>query len=167
MRWSAAAASPTPRLATVSSVCSDDWGYSTATLRGEQDTQQASASHLAATGERAGRKVRTLVGLPPDGGRCKRPAKCAESAYYNLHAGVRIAGLDAGGRERLLRYVLRPPVVLSRLSMREDGALVLRLKRAWRNDYASYCTPLVPSHPGWAAAGLNLWFLAGNPAEAS
>jgi len=104
---------------------------------GDRDTQEvlqvASASQLAATGERAGRKVRTLVGLPPDGGRRKRPAKCAESAYYNLHAGVRIGGLDAGGRERLLRYVLRPPVVLSRLSMREDGALVLRLKRAWRN----------------------------------
>ncbi len=78
-------------------------------------------------------RVRTLVGLPPDGGRRKLPAKCAESAYYTLHAGVRIAGLDAGGRERLVRTVLRPPLVLSRLSMREDGALVLRLKRAWRD----------------------------------
>jgi len=61
------------------------------------------------------------------------PSKCAESGFFNLHAGVRIADRDEEGKERLLRYLLRPPLVLDRLSMREDGNVVLRLKNAWRD----------------------------------
>jgi len=76
-----------------------------------------------------GHPVRDLPTRP----RRKLPPKCAESAFFNLHAGVRIAGLDDEGKERLLRYLLRPPLVLSRLSMRDDGNLVLRLKNPWRD----------------------------------
>ncbi len=61
----------------------------------------------------------------------------------DLHAGVRIADRDEEGKERLLRYLLRPPLVLDRLSIREDGRVVLRLKNTWRDDYASYCTSSV------------------------
>ncbi len=65
--------------------------------------------------------------------RRKLPPKCAESGFFNLHAGVRIADRDEEGKERLLRYLLRPPLVLDRLSIREDGRVVLRLKNMWRD----------------------------------
>ncbi len=83
-----------------------------------------------------------LLGVPtgqealrqsPPRPRRKLPPKCAESGFYNLHAGVRIADRDEEGKERLLRYLLRPPLVLDRLSMRDDGRVVLRLKNAWRD----------------------------------
>ena len=55
------------------------------------------------------------------------------SGWYSLHAGVRIAAQDRPALERLVRYILRPPLSHNRLSLREDGMLVLRLKTAWRN----------------------------------
>ncbi len=48
---------------------------------------------------------------------------------FSLHAGVRIHENDREGRERLARYVLRPPFALQRLSQGEDDRLVYRMKR--------------------------------------
>ena len=48
---------------------------------------------------------------------------------FSLHAGVRIHGNDRDGRERLCRYLLRPPLSLQRLSQGEEGRLVYRMKR--------------------------------------
>ena len=50
-----------------------------------------------------------------------------------MHAGVRIAGQDAVARERLCRYILRPPISHARLSQRQDGKILLKLKTPWRN----------------------------------
>ena len=48
-----------------------------------------------------------------------------------LHAATRAGGLDAEGREALLRYVLRPPIAQERLELRPDGLLRITLKRAY------------------------------------
>ncbi len=48
---------------------------------------------------------------------------------FSLHAAVRIHENDREGRERLCRYLLRPPFALHRLSQGEDGRLVYRMKR--------------------------------------
>jgi len=48
---------------------------------------------------------------------------------FSLHAGVRIHANDRDGRERICRYVLRPPLALHRLSRGEDGRLLYRMKR--------------------------------------
>ena len=93
--------------------------------------QQASLSGRIALGVRAGKRPRALVG--PAGPDRTLPKRCAQSGWYSLHAGVRIAGQDAAARERLCRYILRPPVSHARLSEREDGQIVLKLKTAWRN----------------------------------
>jgi hypothetical protein len=93
--------------------------------------QQASLSGRVALGTRAGRRPRALVGPPRKD--MPLPKQCASSGWYSLHAGVRIAAQDRPALDRLVRYILRPPLSHDRLSVREDGMLVLRLKTAWRN----------------------------------
>ncbi len=43
---------------------------------------------------------------------------------FSLQAGVRIHARDRDGRERLCRYILRPPLALHRLSRGDDGTLL-------------------------------------------
>ena len=93
--------------------------------------QLASLSGRIALGDRAGKRPRALAGPPrPDS---SLPNRCARSGWYSLHAGVRIAAHDRIALERLVRYVLRPPLSHTRLAEREDGMLVLRFKTPWRN----------------------------------
>jgi len=60
---------------------------------------------------------------------------------FSLHAGVRIHENDRDGRERLGRYVLRPPFALQRLSQGEDGRLVYRMKRPRAGSLFLLLTP--------------------------
>ncbi len=48
---------------------------------------------------------------------------------------------DREGRERLARYVLRPPFALQRLSQGEDGRLVYRMKRPREGSLFLLLTP--------------------------
>ena len=48
-----------------------------------------------------------------------------------LHAATRAGGLDAEGREALLRYVLRPPIAQERVEQRPDGLVRITLKKAY------------------------------------
>lgn len=98
----------------------------------EEDGQQlmlaASVSGRCAVGARAGRKPRAL--RKPASSRVL-PNRCAGSAWFNLHAGVRIAPQDRPGLERLCRYISRPPLSHDRLTEAPDGQLVVRFKRPW------------------------------------
>jgi len=97
---------------------------------GEALLQQASLAGLEAVGPRAGRKVVRRVQVL--GGReVPLPPRCAGYAGYNLHAGVALRATDREGLERLCRYLLRPPLAKERLSQRDDGTVVLGMKRAW------------------------------------
>jgi hypothetical protein len=96
--------------------------------------QAASLAGRAALGLRAGRKVRRYQVL--GGRRVKLPPKCAICDGYNLHAGVVVRDVEA--RERLCRTIGRPPLAKSRLELRDDGAVVLRLKRAWSNGTSAF-----------------------------
>jgi hypothetical protein len=60
---------------------------------------------------------------------------------FSLHAGVRIHENDREGRERLARYVLRPPLALQRLSRGEDGRLIYRMKRPRAGSLFLVLTP--------------------------
>jgi len=76
-----------------------------------------------------------IQGSPPDQGRSQRPRKplCARSpAGLELHADVFVAAHDRPALERLCRYMARPPIPQDRLAWREDGMLVLSLKRTWK-----------------------------------
>ncbi len=54
---------------------------------------------------------------------------CAVARGVNVHAGAKVPAGDRAALERLVRYLLRPPLSLQRLSLREDGAVVYRLQR--------------------------------------
>ena len=56
---------------------------------------------------------------------------CASPDGFTLHAATRAGALHAGGREALLRYVLRPPIAQERLEPRPDGLVRITLKKAY------------------------------------
>ena len=56
---------------------------------------------------------------------------CASLDGFILHAATRAGGLDAEGREALLRYVLRPPIAQERVEQRPDGLVRITLKKAY------------------------------------
>ncbi len=56
---------------------------------------------------------------------------CASLDGFTLHAATRAGGLDAEGREALLRYVLRPPIAQERVEQRPDGLVRVTLKKAY------------------------------------
>ncbi len=58
---------------------------------------------------------------------------CASLDGFTLHAATRAGALDSGGREALLRYVLRPPVAQERVEQRPDGLVRITLKKAYRD----------------------------------
>lgn len=115
-------------------------------VAGEEDDaqavlQQASLLGMAALGPRAGKAARRVQTF---GGReVKLPPRCAGYEGYNLHAGVGLAASDRAGLERLCRYLLRPPLPKDRVERREDGQVVVTLKRTWSDGTAALVfTPL-------------------------
>jgi hypothetical protein len=71
------------------------------------------------------------------------PPLCAIAQGVNVHAGVVVRAGDRPTLETVLRYLLRPPLSLERLSLRDDGAVVYRLQRPDRRGRtALVMTPL-------------------------
>ena len=54
---------------------------------------------------------------------------CASLAGFSLHAKVALEADDHAGRERLARYLTRPPIASERLSLAEDGRVVYCFRR--------------------------------------
>jgi hypothetical protein len=52
---------------------------------------------------------------------------------FNLHASVRIVADDNSGRERLGRYITRPPFALGRFRRLRDGTIAYRVKKVSRH----------------------------------
>ena len=96
--------------------------------------EQASLLGQATLGERAGKRARRVQVL--GGTELALPPRCASFAGYGLLAGVGFKASDRAGLERLCRYILRPPLAKDRLQRREDGNVVVGLKRVW-SDGAS------------------------------
>jgi hypothetical protein len=57
----------------------------------------------------------------------------ASYGYFSLEAGSRTGAEDRRGLERLCRYILRPAVPLSRLSVDGEDRVVLTLRHPWRD----------------------------------
>src|SRR5208282_2096828 len=75
--------------------------------------------------------------------RPRDPALCAIAQGVNVHAGVVVSAGDRAALERLVRYLLRPPLSLKRLSLRGDDVVVYRLQRPDRRGRtALVMTPL-------------------------
>ena len=56
---------------------------------------------------------------------------------FDLHAGAAVNGKDRKRLERLLRYLLRPPIAESRLKELRSGKIMLKLKTRWRDGTRS------------------------------
>jgi hypothetical protein len=91
----------------------------------------ASASDVQLIGDAAGQ--RTLKLVQPV--RAVRPEARALADFggVNIHAEVAIDGRDRQRLEHVLRYMARPPLALDRLALRDDGRVVYRFKKAWRD----------------------------------
>lgn len=61
----------------------------------------------------------------------RRSPLCATLSGFSLHARTTVDEGDKPGRERLIKYILRPPLAADRLERLEGGRVRLRLKRAF------------------------------------
>jgi len=96
----------------------------------------ASIAGRVALGTRAGAKLRRFRGAPERPFRL--PALCAQAHGYNLHAAVVVRPGDRDALERLCRYVLRPPLAKTRIERRDDGLLVLSLRRPFADGTTQF-----------------------------
>lgn len=55
-------------------------------------------------------------------------------AGFSLHAGVTVGATDTAKRERLCRYLARPPVAHDRLTLTRDGRVAYALKTPYRDS---------------------------------
>jgi hypothetical protein len=86
-----------------------------------------------------------VPGLRDSGPRVRAPllrpvgkgALCGQSHGFNLQNATRVAANDKDGRERLCRYILRPPLANDWLKVRDSGDVRLDFKRPSREAVRS------------------------------
>jgi hypothetical protein len=112
---------------------------------GEKDPLLAKLLAAATVGaEPAGptRKRQPIrIVLDPDERPVAKGALCGQSHGFNLQGATRVAANDKAGRERLCRYILRPPLANDRLKILDDGDVRLDLKRPWSDGTSSVQLP--------------------------
>jgi hypothetical protein len=108
---------------------------------GEKDPLLAKLLAAAAAGmEPAGpasKRQPIRIVLDRDERPVTKGALCGQTHGFNLQAATRVAANDKDGRERLCRYILRPPLANDRLSILDDGNVRLDFKRPWSNGTSS------------------------------
>jgi len=93
--------------------------------------QQAAITYRIAAGPHAGQKAFTLKTLPPSF-EDKGP-ELASAHGFSLHAGVACSPAEPDLLQRLPRYIARPALAESRLSLTPQGDLRYRIKSPWRD----------------------------------
>jgi hypothetical protein len=94
----------------------------------------ASVRSRIAMGDRAGLGVLRIGQLvDPEEAAFVTGRRCAGIDGVSLHANVAVPKGDRRRLEKLCRYIARPPVSTERLSRLNDGRLLYRLKRKWRD----------------------------------
>ena len=93
----------------------------------------SSVSYRIAVGPQQGRKafmIRTIRPLDrPDPGL----ERVAKGNGFSLHAGVSCEANQRNKRERIFRYMARPPIAVPRLSLSSTGKVVYTLKTPYRD----------------------------------
>jgi hypothetical protein len=93
---------------------------------------RAAVTGLMPAGPELRRRPEPIVLRGRPGVELVRPL-CAQEYGFNLHAATRAGGLDAAGREALLKYVLRPPIASEHIQQGPDGLIRIALKRPFRD----------------------------------
>ncbi|MFT5057564.1 MAG: hypothetical protein ACI89E_000329 [Planctomycetota bacterium] len=70
-------------------------------------------------------------------GRTELPPTSNEQGY-SLHAATHIPATDRALRERLCRYIARPPLAQGRLSLTDDGQVLWKRRSRWRDGTQAF-----------------------------
>jgi hypothetical protein len=92
-----------------------------------------SITYRIAVGPQQGRKAFMLRTLPPLTDPDPGSERVAKAAGFSLHAGVSCEAHQREKRERLCRYMSRPPVTVKRLSLSRHGKVIYTLKTPYRD----------------------------------
>jgi hypothetical protein len=91
----------------------------------------SSIAGLLCMGPNAGQRPMRLFGRAARSDE-ERSDKGPKNGYgFDVHAGVRAAAKDKKARQRLCRYLLRPPLSNDRLRRTDGGRYEITLKRPW------------------------------------
>jgi ribosomal protein S27E len=91
----------------------------------------ASVQGISAFGPRTGQRVRRIGEEPDETGEVPKRKRHARHQGFDLHAGAPIRAEERDRLERMLRYMLRPPIAESRLRELPDGNILLMQKTKW------------------------------------
>ena len=100
----------------------------------EEDTfsrlQASSVTYRFATGPAKGKKALVLKSMP-DSDHNSRAGLVAKQSGFSLHAGVAAGIGERQKLERICRYIARPAVAESRLTVDARGDVIYKLKKTW------------------------------------
>jgi hypothetical protein len=91
----------------------------------------ASVQGISAFGPRTGQRVRRIGEEPDEIGKAPKRKRHARYQGFDLHAGAPTKPEERDRLERMLRYLLRPPIAESRLRELPDGNILLTQKTKW------------------------------------
>ncbi len=92
--------------------------------------QASSVTYRFATGPSKGKKAMTLKSAP-DSDHQAQHGLVAKNSGFSLHTGVATKANERDKLERICRYIARPAVAESRLSINDKGEVVYKFKKAW------------------------------------
>jgi hypothetical protein len=92
--------------------------------------QASSATYRFATGPSKGKKAMTLKTVP-DGDHSANYGLVVKNSGFSLHAGVATKALERDKLERICRYIARPAVSETRLSLTGQGEVIYKFKKPW------------------------------------
>jgi hypothetical protein len=95
------------------------------------DCYGASILGRIATGPRAGQPVERYGGFEGVPTAEVTSPQCAQIDGFSIHANTEIPAGDRERLERVSRYLVRPALANDRLSLNEEGKVVMRLKTQW------------------------------------
>ena len=91
----------------------------------------ASIQQMTAFGPRAGKRTRRLGEEPDEVEVQTKRKRHARYQGFDLHAGAPTKAEERDRLERMLRYLLRPPIAESRLRELPDGNILASMKSKW------------------------------------
>ena len=92
------------------------------------DIVGASINYRLAFGPNAGKKALTLQTLPSIDESGQRDEQVSKRSGFSLHAGVACKASQRKKLERLCRYITRPAIAEQRLSLANNGNVIVELK---------------------------------------
>jgi hypothetical protein len=96
----------------------------------------ASITYRLAFGQNAGKKALTLQTVPVRDQQAKPNELVSKQAGFSLHAGVACKFPQRKKLERLCRYITRPAIAESRLSLASNGNVIVALKTPYDDGTA-------------------------------